>query len=146
MRLFSYVVLICAVALTVIAALCEYAERSWGAILFACTAGGLFSAFFSLIVGRMNSVHQVLAASLEEIKYTNPLTEQLGHKLQIRLEVLTDQGFGEKSQVLMALASARQACKNQEANENAARSLYDALKVSAFWAMIGAFFAPKWKH
>jgi hypothetical protein len=147
MRLFSYIVLIFGVALTGLSAFYEYVGISWVALLFACIAGGLFSALFSLIVGRMHAVHQVLAASLEEIKATNPLNEHLGQKLQIRLEVLTDQGFSEKSRVLTALASARQACKDSDkAHKYAADPIYEALKASAFWPTIGSFFFPKWKH
>ena len=118
-----------------------------GGRVFSCLTGGTFSALFSLIVTRMQFIHQLLSETLYDVKATNPLTLEIGHKAKIRSEILTDLGVSQSATLIAATFSpVINACNAQEAHGGAANYLYSALKSSAFTSAIQSLFLPKYPH
>lgn len=136
-----------ALGFAVLAALYQYADVSWSAVFFSCLTGGAFSALFSLIVTRMQFVHQMLSETLHEVKDINPLTTELGKKVTIRKELLTDLGVDHNSAIIAKIfVPVIDACNKKEAPGEAADHLYGALQSSAFAAAVQSLFLPKYPH
>lgn len=129
-----------------LAAVAQHYNSSWCAVLLSCLSGGAWSALFSLVMGRMQYVHQVLAEALAAVKLTNPLTASLGHELRAQLEVLTDLGFSEASPAVSALAETIEACNRGQDHGVGADPIYRAVPMSGFGAAIESLLFPKHVH
>lgn len=147
MKSFSWNLLLCALGFSVLAAFYQYAEIGWRAVLFACLTGGAFSALFSVIVTRMQFIHQMLSDSLHDVKATNPLTAAVGHRIEIRKELLTDWGVSQKSSLIVdVLSLVIKECDTGSPHGKAAGYLYSGLKSSAFRAAVQSPFLPEYPH
>lgn len=147
MKYFSWCLLLCAFGFAVLAALSQYADVSWSAVFFSCLTGGAFSALFSLIATRMQVVHQMLSETLHEVKDINPLTQELGKKVKIRKEILTDLGVSQKSKLIAEVFDPVVAeCNAKAAHGRAAGYLYGSLQASAFRPAVQSLFFPEYLH
>jgi hypothetical protein len=147
MQLLATTLVLSCLAFTGLAAFAQHCDQAWLAVLFACLAGAVSSAFFSLLIGRMQMVQQVLSASLEDIKLTNPLTRDLGQKLKVRLEVVTDLGYSESSSAVQALNAAFAACQKANSDHGlAADPIYKAIQESGLYAAFESLVFPKHMH
>ena len=147
MSAFARILLLLCVSLTLIAVVAQCNNSLWLVVFSASLAGGAFSAFFSLLIGRVQMVQQILCEALEEIKLTNPLTRKLGHRLRVRLELFSDMGFADTSVPINALGEAISACEKENNDHGfAANPLYAALQKSSLWPTLMSLLFPKNKH
>jgi hypothetical protein len=146
MKRFAWILFLLGLLLSVVAALSQWADCSWLAVLLASLSGATFSVLSSLVVNRMTFVHQQLAEVLERVKRTNPLSPQLGHEIKIRKELLTDMGVKEDAPVIVELNHVIGACEREAPHGQGADPLYRMLKTAVFRASVQSIFCPHFGH
>jgi lysylphosphatidylglycerol synthetase-like protein (DUF2156 family) len=146
MRLFAWSLLTLGAGLAALAALYQFVNIFWLAVLSVCAAGVVLSVLTSLVVSRMVMMNQVVADILVVVKRNNPVGPELAHDVKIRKEILTDIGVRPNAPIIATLEKVIAECDSSAEHGRAADPLYQELKRAIFWPAIQSIFWPKFFH
>jgi hypothetical protein len=122
-------------------------EVQWLSTFAAAISGGSLSAFFSLFMGRVIHLHQVLYRLLALVKaWDSRPNSDLAHKMRIEIELLTDSGFRYDSSLIQAIRPMPQEIEKGRDHGELANKLYSLLQESLVLAVWQAMLFPDYPH